>query len=120
MFSIALSFSSPTHVYLGMRGSHRPLCVDSASKAAYVGSVLSDVDSKLIMHACSVNSIAKTAAWQLQRTDIRVNSICPGLIETGMTVGTFDYARARGNAYKIGQLNPMGRYGVAEGMLSAL
>lgn len=67
-----------------------------------------------------VNSIAQTSANQLQRTDIRVNSICPGLIETGMTVGTFDYARQRGTASKIGQLNPLGRYGVAEGGSSCL
>jgi hypothetical protein len=63
----------------------------------------------------SVNSIAQTAAWQLQRTDIRVNAVCPGLIETGMTALVFDNARQRGTADKIGQLNPMGRYGVAEG-----
>ena len=59
--------------------------------------------------------MAQTGAWQLQRTDVRVNSVCPGLIETGMTVGTFDYARSRGSGAKIGQLNPLGRYGVAEG-----
>ncbi|KAI0051812.1 sex determination protein tasselseed-2 [Auriscalpium vulgare] len=67
----------------------------------------------------AVNSIAKTSAWQLQRTDIRVNSISPGLIETGMTTGTFEYARQRGNEAKIGQLNPMGRYGVAEEIAQA-
>jgi NAD(P)-dependent dehydrogenase (short-subunit alcohol dehydrogenase family) len=61
-----------------------------------------------------VNSIAQTSANQLARTDIRVNALCPGLIETGMTVGTFDYARQRGTAGRIGQLNPLGRYGVAE------
>jgi len=62
----------------------------------------------------AVNSIAKTAPYQLQKSDIRVNSICPGLIETGMTSQTFEYARSRGSANKIGQLNPTGRYGVAE------
>ncbi|KZO93103.1 3-oxoacyl-reductase [Calocera viscosa TUFC12733] len=62
-----------------------------------------------------VNSIAMTSAYQLQRTNIRVNSICPGLIETGMTTTTFDYARSRGSAAKLGQLNPMGRYGISEG-----
>lgn len=31
-----------------------------------------------------------------------------------MTKVVFDMARERGNAGKIGQLNPMGRYGVAE------
>ena len=36
-----------------------------------------------------------------------------GLIETGMTKSTFDYARQKGSAHKIGQLNPTRRYGVA-------
>ncbi|KAF9012430.1 hypothetical protein BDQ17DRAFT_1343877 [Cyathus striatus] len=62
----------------------------------------------------AVNSMAKTSAYQLQKTDIRVNTICPGLIETGMTGDTFEYARQRGTAAKIGQLNPLGRYGIAE------
>ena len=65
----------------------------------------------------SVNSMAKTSAYQLQRTDIRVNAVCPGLIETGMTNDTFEYARRRGTVGKIGQLNPLGRFGVAEGMI---
>ncbi|KAJ7680442.1 hypothetical protein DFH06DRAFT_973326 [Mycena polygramma] len=67
----------------------------------------------------AVNSIAKTSAYQLQKTDIRVNSICPGLIETGMTTATFDYARQRGADAKIGQLNPLGRFGVAEEIAQA-
>jgi len=62
----------------------------------------------------AVNSIAKTSVYQLQKTDVRVNSICPGLIETNMTKQVFDSARQRGSASKIGQLNPMGRYGVAQ------
>ena len=62
-----------------------------------------------------VNSMAKTSAYQLQKTDIRINSICPGIIETGMTTGTFEYARQRGTTGKIGQLNPLGRYGLPEG-----
>jgi len=33
-----------------------------------------------------------------------------------MTGATFDYARQRGTVGKIGQLNPLGRFGVAEGM----
>ncbi|KAH7913914.1 hypothetical protein BJ138DRAFT_1133778 [Hygrophoropsis aurantiaca] len=61
-----------------------------------------------------VNSIAKTSVYQLQKTDIRVNSICPGLIETNMTKDMFDFARQRGNGGKLGQLNPMGRFGVAQ------
>ena len=59
--------------------------------------------------------MAKTAPYQLRRTAIRVNSICPGLIETGMTQDQFEYAQARGSTAKIGQLNPTGRFGVPEG-----
>ncbi|MCO5594490.1 hypothetical protein L7F22_048521 [Adiantum nelumboides] len=33
----------------------------------------------------AVVSLAQTAAWQLARTNVRVNAVCPGLIETGMT-----------------------------------
>jgi NAD(P)-dependent dehydrogenase (short-subunit alcohol dehydrogenase family) len=62
----------------------------------------------------AVNSIAKTSVYQLQKTDIRVNTICPGLIETNMTKDMFDFARQRGREGKIGQLNPMGRFGVAQ------
>ncbi|KAI0958846.1 hypothetical protein AcV7_004547 [Taiwanofungus camphoratus] len=62
----------------------------------------------------ALNNMAQTAANQLQKVDIRVNTICPGIIETGMTIDTFEYARARGTTDKIGQLNPLGRYGVAQ------
>ncbi|KAI1796517.1 NAD(P)-binding protein [Ganoderma leucocontextum] len=62
----------------------------------------------------AVNSIAQTAIYQLQKTDIRVNTICPGLIDTGMTVGVFEPARSRGMEGKIGQLNPLGRYGLPQ------
>lgn len=67
----------------------------------------------------AVNSIAKTSAYQLQKTGIRVNSICPGLIETGMTAFTFEYARQRGTAGRLGQLNPLGRFGVPEEIANA-
>lgn len=58
--------------------------------------------------------MAKTGANQLARTGVRVNSICPGLIETGMTSDTFEYAKMRGSQGKIGQLNPLGRWAVSE------
>ncbi|KDR75782.1 hypothetical protein GALMADRAFT_248483 [Galerina marginata CBS 339.88] len=67
----------------------------------------------------AVNSIAQTSAYQLQKTDIRINTICPGLIETGMTGPTFDYARQRGSEGKIGQLNPLGRFGVPQEIANA-
>ncbi|EMR62128.1 putative 3-oxoacyl-(acyl-carrier-protein) reductase protein [Eutypa lata UCREL1] len=62
----------------------------------------------------AVISIAQTAAYQLAGTNVRVNAICPGLIETGMTAPTFEAARARGTEAKIGQLNPARRGGRAD------
>ena len=59
-----------------------------------------------------VISLVQTTANELYGTGVRVNAICPGLIETGMTKPIFDGARARGNEGKIGQLNPTARYGV--------
>ncbi len=61
-----------------------------------------------------VISLAQTAAAALLGTGIRVNAICPGLIETGMTKPIFDAAKERGTAGKIGQLNPLQRAGAPE------
>jgi NAD(P)-dependent dehydrogenase (short-subunit alcohol dehydrogenase family) len=58
-----------------------------------------------------VISLAQTAANELYGTGVRVNAICPGLIETGMTKPVYDAARERGTADKIGQLNPLTRGG---------
>jgi NAD(P)-dependent dehydrogenase (short-subunit alcohol dehydrogenase family) len=56
-------------------------------------------------------SLVQTAAYSLYGTGVRINAICPGLIETGMTKPLFDLARARGITDKIGQLNPLKRAG---------
>jgi len=61
-----------------------------------------------------VISLVQNVANELYGTGVRVNAICPGLIETGMTKTIFDGARARGNEDKIGQLNPTARYGHPE------
>ena len=58
-----------------------------------------------------VISLAQTVATELTGTGVRINAICPGLIETGMTRPIFERARERGTDHKIGQLNPLQRYG---------
>ncbi len=58
-----------------------------------------------------VINLCQTAASHLTGTGIRVNAICPGLVETGMTKPLFDLARARGTSDKVGQLNPTRRAG---------
>ena len=61
-----------------------------------------------------VISLVQTAANSLYGTGVRVNAICPGLIETGMTEPIFERARERGTHERIGQLNPLTRYGNPE------
>jgi len=67
-----------------------------------------------------VVNLAQTAAYQLAGTGVRVNAVCPGLIETGMTRPIYDYAKAMGNADKVGHLNPMKRGGEPEEIASAV
>jgi NAD(P)-dependent dehydrogenase (short-subunit alcohol dehydrogenase family) len=59
----------------------------------------------------AVINLVQTASWQLAGKGVRVNAICPGLIETGMTRPLFEYARSAGKEGKIGQLNPLRRGG---------
>jgi NAD(P)-dependent dehydrogenase (short-subunit alcohol dehydrogenase family) len=66
-----------------------------------------------------VISLVQTVANQLTGTGVRINAICPGLIETGMTRPIFERARERGSEGKIGQLNPLQRYGIPEEIAQA-
>lgn len=61
-----------------------------------------------------VISLVETAAVQLVGSNIRVNAICPGLIETGMTAPIYQMARDRGSEKAIGQLNPLQRGGAPD------
>jgi NAD(P)-dependent dehydrogenase (short-subunit alcohol dehydrogenase family) len=56
-------------------------------------------------------SLVQTTAYSLSGTGVRINAVCPGLIETGMTKPLFDNAKQRGSEGKIGQLNPLKRAG---------
>jgi NAD(P)-dependent dehydrogenase (short-subunit alcohol dehydrogenase family) len=61
-----------------------------------------------------VISLVQTVAYDLAGTGVRINAVCPGLIETGMTKPIFDMARGKGTQDRIGQINPMKRAGRPE------
>lgn len=58
-----------------------------------------------------VINLVRVAAEQMTGRNVRVNAICPGLIETGMTQPIYDWAREKGREAMIGHLNPLQRGG---------
>lgn len=58
-----------------------------------------------------VINLVQTSAQQFSATGVRVNAVCPGLIETGMTAFVFDRARAKNTLDKVGALTPARRAG---------
>ncbi|WVF73005.1 hypothetical protein IAT40_007823 [Kwoniella sp. CBS 6097] len=60
----------------------------------------------------AVISMAQTTSYDLTGTNIRVNALCPGLIQTDMTRGLFELAEMVGKSDKMGSLNPAQRQGI--------
>ena len=56
-----------------------------------------------------VINLVMVAAQQLCESQVRVNALCPGLTETGMTQPIFEHARGKGVGDKLGRLNPLRR-----------
>jgi meso-butanediol dehydrogenase/(S,S)-butanediol dehydrogenase/diacetyl reductase len=65
-------------------------------------------------------SFTQTAACDLGGYNVRVNAICPGLIETGMTRPIFELARQRGKFDKLGSRCELRRYGRPEEVAQAI
>lgn len=67
-----------------------------------------------------VISLTMTSACDLGQYGVRVNAVCPGLIETGMTAPVFDYARSAGKEEKLGSRAELRRYGQPEEIAAAI
>jgi NAD(P)-dependent dehydrogenase (short-subunit alcohol dehydrogenase family) len=100
---LAIKYAAP---HMKQRGGGSIICTASVAgiRAGAGGPAYSASKAGVI-------NLVKVAAVQLCDSNIRVNAICPGLIETGMTRGIYDMARAAGKQEMIGQLNPLRRGG---------
>lgn len=68
----------------------------------------------------AVINFTRTAACDLAPWNIRVNAVCPGLIETGMTRRVFEYARANGKEDRLGNRCELRRPGRPEEVAAAI
>jgi NAD(P)-dependent dehydrogenase (short-subunit alcohol dehydrogenase family) len=100
---LAIKYSMP---HMIKQGSGAILCTASVAGLKSGASGHPYAASK-----AGVISLVQTTAYSLTGTGVRINAVCPGLIETGMTKPVFDRARERGTQDKIGQLNPLKRAG---------
>ena len=100
---LAIKYAAP---HMKERGGGSIICTASVAglRAGAGGAAYSASKAGVI-------NLVQVAATQLAGANIRVNAICPGLIETGMTKSIYDWARAQGTEGRIGQLNPLKRGG---------
>ncbi|MEO6255646.1 MAG: SDR family oxidoreductase [Sphingomicrobium sp.] len=108
---LAIKYSAP---HLKARGGGSIICTASVAglRSGAGGAAYSAAKAGVI-------NLVTTAAQQLYGTNIRVNAICPGLIETGMTEILYQMARDAGRGDRIGDLNPLRRGGEAHEIAAA-
>lgn len=105
------------HVALYMREQRSGAIVNTASVAGIRSGAGGNAYSA--SKAALIN-FTQTAACDLGGYNVRVNAVCPGLVETGMTKPIFDYAREQGKGAKLGSRCELRRYGKAEEIAAAI
>jgi meso-butanediol dehydrogenase/(S,S)-butanediol dehydrogenase/diacetyl reductase len=105
------------HVAGHMRKRHKGSIVNTSSVAGIRSGAGGNAYSA--SKAALIN-LTMTTACDLGKDNIRVNAVCPGLIETGMTQAVFDYARKSGKEDKLGSRCELRRYGRSEEVAYAI
>ena len=105
------------HVAPPMRQRKRGAIVNTASiagiRSGAGGNAYSASKAALI-------NFTMTSACDLGMDNVRVNAVCPGLVETGMTKPIFELARLRGKEEKLGSRAELQRYGKPEEIAAAI
>ncbi len=105
------------HVAAHMQQRMRGAIVNTASVAGIRSGAGSNAYSA--SKAALIN-FTQTSACDLGGFNVRVNAVCPGLIETGMTKPVFDFARAKGKFDKLGSRCELRRFGRPEEVAAAI
>ena len=108
---LAIKYAAP---HMNLRGGGSIICTASVAglRAGAGGAAYSASKAGVI-------NLVQSAAQQLAGSGVRVNAICPGLIETGMTRPIYEMARAAGQEQRLGELNPLRRGGEPEEIAQA-
>lgn len=105
------------HICLHMQGRKCGAIVNTSSVAGIRSGAGGNAYSA--SKAALIN-FTQTAACDLGGFNIRVNAVCPGLIETGMTQPIFDHARKIGKESKLGSRCELRRFGRPEEVANAI
>jgi NAD(P)-dependent dehydrogenase (short-subunit alcohol dehydrogenase family) len=103
------------HELRHMVANRRGTIVNTASEAALKGSA---ADAVYTASKTGVAGLTKVAALEVAKLGVRVNAVCPGVIETAITRRIAEESPELHR--KASQLMPVGRYGTPEEVADAV
>jgi NAD(P)-dependent dehydrogenase (short-subunit alcohol dehydrogenase family) len=105
------------HVAGHMQGRRQGAIVNTSS----VGGIRSGAGGNAYSASkAALINFTQTAACDLGGYNVRVNAVCPGLIETNMTKRFFDYAREKGKESQLGARCELRRHGMPMEVAAAI
>ncbi len=99
------------HIIAHMKSRHKGVIINIASVAGLLSGAGGNAYSA--SKAALIN-FTRTSSCEVGAFNVRINAICPGLIETGMTQPFFDWARSMGKEDLVGKYCELKRAAVPE------